>query len=427
MSVRDFKLPDLGEGLTESELVGWRVAVGDPIELNQVIAEVETAKALVELPSPFAGVVARLYGEPGETIQVGAPLMSVEVESVEEAAEPARAERTPVLVGYGPTVGDGSAPKRKARGGVADGAGADSAVVSTRSTGSAGETPRSTPPVRKLAASLGVDLASVVGSGSDGLITRGDVERAASGATVSEPARPSTSSGTDRRTPISGVRKLTAEAMVASAFTAPHVTVFLDVDVTRSVRLVERLRETPEFSERRLNLLVIVARAVTLALGNHPSLNARWDAAAHEIVELGSITLGIAAATPRGLMVPNLKRTEQLRLPELADALAGLVATARAGRTSPADLTGGSFTISNVGVFGVDAGTPILNPGEAGILALGAVRKRPWEHRGKVKLRDVMTLSLSFDHRVVDGEQGSRFLAEVGAILEEPGTALARI
>jgi len=516
MSVRDFKLPDLGEGLTESELVGWRVAVGDLIELNQVIAEVETAKALVELPSPFAGVVARLYGEPGETIRVGSPLMSVEVpESAVEGAPveavvgdadlgdadsdggraggadsgdaesgharsgdaapvDSRPERTPVLVGYGPTVGTGEVPKRKARVGVEQSiavpgevstGSTGSAAVSTGSTGSAavstrstsagevstgstspaevstrststavpGETPRSTPPVRKLAASLGVDLAHVVGSGSGGLITREDVQSAASRTSTAPSIAPEAASapapvtGADRRTPIAGVRKLTAEAMVASAFTAPHATVFLDVDVTRSMRLVEKLRATPEYADRRLNLLTVVARAVTLALASHPTLNARWDAAANEIVEFASINLGIAAATPRGLMVPNLKGTEQLRLPELADALTELVATARAGRTGPGQLTGGTFSISNVGVFGVDAGTPSLNPGESGILAIGAVRRRPWEHRGKLKLRDVMTLSLSFDHRVVDGEQGSRFLAEVGAMLEEPGLVLARI
>jgi len=477
MSVREFKLPDLGEGLTESELVGWRVAVGDPIELNQVIAEVETAKALVELPSPFAGVVARLYGEPGETIRVGSPLMSVDVAEADTAPPgtgagdagsggadsgnadsggadsgdadsgdadsggagsahavsggpaPAdtRPERTPVLVGYGPTVGTGEAPKRRAR------VGAEQPAAGTPSTGtpstSSGETPRSTPPVRKLAASLGVDLAHVVGSGSGGLITREDVQAAASRTSTAPRNAPAAVSvaGADRRTPIAGVRKLTAEAMVTSAFTAPHATVFLDVDVTRSMRLVEKLRQTPEFADRRLNLLTIVARAVTLALAGHPTLNARWDAAANEIVEFASVNLGIAAATPRGLMVPNLTGTERLRLPELADALSALVTTAKAGRTSPADLSGGTFSISNVGVFGVDAGTPILNPGESGILAIGAVRRRPWEHRGKLKLRDVMTLSLSFDHRVVDGEQGSRFLAEVGAMLEEPGLVLARI
>ena len=446
MTVRDFKLPDLGEGLTESELVSWRVAVGDPVELNQVIAEVETAKALVELPSPFAGVVARLYGEPGATIQVGSPIAAFEVEdgaaavpgpasvpepvegptlssvpsrsSVPEPVEgptPAKPERNAVLVGYGPAVETSGKPTRKARA-------HSSAPVEPVAREPRGETPRSTPPVRTLAASLGVDLAGITGTGDRGLITREDVQRAASAAT----SAPRIAGARETRTAIAGVRKHTAAAMVASAFTAPHVTVFLDVDVTRTVRLVEKLRASREFADKRLTVLTVVAKAVTLAIADQPSVNARWDAEANEIVEFGYVNLGIAAATPRGLMVPNIKDADALALPALADALSELVTTARSGKTSPAALSGGTFSISNVGVFGVDAGTPILNPGEAAILALGAVRRRPWEHRGKLKLRDVMTLSLSFDHRLVDGEQGSRFLAAVGALLEEPGRALAR-
>lgn len=436
MTVRDFKLPDLGEGLTESELVSWRVAVGDPVELNQVIAEVETAKALVELPSPFAGVVARLYGEPGATIQVGSPIAAFEVadgvaaasvpESVagpEPASVPepvegpaaAKPERNAVLVGYGPAVETSGKPTRKARATA-------SAPVEPIVREPRGETPRSTPPVRTLAASLGVDLAGITGTGDRGLITREDVQRAASAAA----SAPHVAADRETRTPIAGVRKHTAAAMVASAFTAPHVTVFLDVDVTRTVRLVEKLRASREFAEKRLTVLTVVAKAVTLAIADQPSVNARWDAEANEIVEFGYVNLGIAAATPRGLMVPNIKDADALTLPALADALSELVTTARSGKTSPAALSGGTFSISNVGVFGVDAGTPILNPGEAAILAIGAVRRRPWEHRGKLKLRDVMTLSLSFDHRLVDGEQGSRFVAAVGALLEEPGRALAR-
>ncbi|MGV8884769.1 MAG: dihydrolipoamide acetyltransferase family protein [Microbacteriaceae bacterium] len=471
-----FRLPDLGEGLTESELVSWRVVVGDSVELNQIIAEVETAKALVELPSPFAGVISQLYGEPGATILVGAPLVAFELDGGVAAAEPvadgdadavsdpdsdsasasdsdsasapdsasAKPERTAVLVGYGPAVESSARPTRKSRSGqvAAPAASAaptpapapapvaapaaemvhDQALPSERS-----ETPRSTPPVRALAAQLGVTLATVTGTGDDGLITRDDVQRAA-GAAASAPTAVTSPAQLERetRTPIAGVRKHTAAAMVASAFTAPHVTVFLEVDVTRTVRLIEKLRASPAFAEKRLTMLTIVAKAVTLGIAQQPSVNARWDAATNEIVQFGYVNLGIAAATPRGLMVPNIKDAHDLTLSELADALSELVATARSGKTSPANLSGGTISISNVGVFGVDAGTPILNPGEAAILAIGAVRRRPWEHRGKLKLRHVMTLSLSFDHRLVDGEQGSRFLASVGALLEEPGTALAR-
>ncbi len=431
-SVKEFALPDLGEGLTESELVSWHVAVGDRVDLNQVVAEVETAKAIVQLPSPFAGVVAELYEEAGATVQVGAPLMSFEVD---DGAKPL--ERNPVLVGYGAPVESDSRPTRRARGGHTAEAAApsDSSVpepvagpVDTPAASDARvrERPRSTPPVRKLAHDLGVDLAQVTGTGDDGLITREDVR--AAGSSTGEPGPKARAFGErESRTPIKGVRKHTAAAMVTSAFTAPHVTEFLTIDVTPTMDLVASLKTNRAFIDYRINLLTVVAKALLVAVRRTPSVNTRWDEANAEIVQYHYVNLGIAAATSRGLIVPNIKDADQLTLTELSTALAELTATARAGTTTPAQLTGGTISITNIGVFGIDAGTPILNPGEAVILAVGAVRRMPWEYRGEVALRQVLTLSLSFDHRLVDGEQGSRFLADIGAVLAEPGMILTMV
>lgn len=460
MAVRDFALPDLGEGLTESELVSWRVAIGDAVELNQIIAEVETAKALVELPSPFAGTIAQLYAEPGTTVQVGARIAAFEVaDSVADAAvapaqtpsegAPAAVEREPVLVGYGPPVEGGARPTRKPR--VFDGAApvesapvesapVESAPVESTPVGSSvgRPNPRSTPPVRKLARDLGVELTDLTGTGDGGLITRDDVERAAAGTAQAAQAAASpagsravgpASSGRARetRTPIRGVRKHTAAAMVSSAFTAPHVSEFLTIDVTTTMELVEKLKRSREFAGLRVNLLTVVAKALCIAVARTPSVNSRWDDAAQEIVEYGYVNLGIAAATPRGLVVPNVKDADGMTLAQLASALSELVETARAGKASPADLGDGTISITNIGVFGIDAGTPILNPGEAMILAMGAVRRMPWEFRDEIALRQVMTLSVSFDHRLVDGEQASHFLADVGAILSDPGMLLTMV
>ncbi|MCU1468872.1 MAG: branched-chain alpha-keto acid dehydrogenase subunit [Glaciihabitans sp.] len=469
---RDFVLPDLGEGLTESELVAWHVVVGELVELNQPIAEVETAKAIVQLPSPFAGVISELYVEPGTTVTVGSRLVAfdleedpadtapvdvvpVDVAPVDVApaevapvaradaapAQPAPVERTPVLVGYGPPVEGGTRPKRK-----------KASIPPTPRVqplepppaNNVQETPRSTPPVRKLASDLGVNLAFLAGTGGDGTITRADVLAATS--TVLAPgstshsamhsAPPSVATAAHRatsaaaretRTPIKGMRKATADAMVRSAFTAPHVTEFLTIDVTPTVELLATLRDSKAFAGQRITMLSVVAKALCIAVGRNPSLNSRWDDAAGEIVQFGYVNLGIAVATPRGLMVPNIPDADQLGLADLAAALGLLAETARGGTTTPQSLSGGTISITNVGVFGVDAGTPILNPGEAAILAMGAVRRTPWEFRGEVALRDVMTLSLSFDHRLVDGEQGSRFLTDVGAILANPAIVLTMV
>jgi len=395
--MKDFALPDLGEGLTESEIVEWHVAVGDRVALNQTLADVETAKAIVQLPSPFEGVIGALYAEPGATVRVGAPIVGFESDA---------AERNAVLVGYGPAVETGDRPKRKARSVPSL---EQSVVVAPRGAA------LSTPPVRKLAHDLGVDLERVQGTGEGGTVTREDVRAAASRTPDAVPA------AGDRRTPIKGVRKATAAAMVASAFTAPHVTEFLTVDVTRSSELVARLKAAGE----RASMLAVVAKALCLAVARNPSLNSRWDEP--DIVEFAGVNLGIAVATPRGLMVPNIRDAQALALGALTEAIADLAATARAGELTPAALSGGTISITNVGVFGIDAGTPILNPGEAAILAMGAVRRLPWEFEGGIALRDVTTLSLSFDHRLVDGEQGARFLTDIGRVLADPATVLALV
>ncbi|MEU4771198.1 dihydrolipoamide acetyltransferase family protein [Micromonospora sp. NPDC023644] len=478
--IKEFNLPDLGEGLTEGEILAWLVKVGDVIELNQPIVEVETAKAAVEIPAKWAGQVQAIFHPEGSTVEVGTPIIAidtdpgagpieasttgapaaalptpsaaslaaVEVAPAEGAVEPgliggpAPGGRTAVLVGYGPR---NTAAKRRPRRGdtpvpaqaaapVAPVAPAPPAPVVTAPSnghGPAGGPVLAKPPVRKLAKDLGVDLATLTGSGPLGSITREDVQRAASGATaaaeplaVSAPVTAAASFGADReqRIPVKGVRKLTAENMSRSAFTAPHVTEFLTVDVTRAMKALDRLRNRREWRDVRVSPLLLVAKAVLLAVKRHPMVNSTW--AGDEIVVKDYVNLGIAAATERGLIVPNIKDAGRLSLRELADAMTDLVQTAKAGKTSPADMSGGTLTITNVGVFGVDTGTPILPPGESAILAFGAVREMPWVHKGKVRPRQVTTLGLSFDHRIIDGELGSKFLRDIGEFLADPEAAL---
>jgi 2-oxoisovalerate dehydrogenase E2 component (dihydrolipoyl transacylase) len=438
----DFAMPDLGEGLTESELVAWHVTVGELVELNQPIAEVETAKAIVQLPSPFAGTIRELYVEPGTTVTVGARIVSFDL--TDEADAPV--ERNSVLVGYGPTVETDNRPKRKARGSASLRVEVPPPVevslpvelVETKTPATSGPV-RTTPPVRKLARDLGIDLATVTPTGDDGLVTRADVQSAASIATPVTAAGPAqvtiartaeeskAARGTrprETRMPIKGVRRATAEAMVRSITGTPQATVFVTIDVTATVDLVSQLRLR---TAQKVNVLAMTAKAVCLALADHPTLNSKWDDATQEIVEFGYVNLGIAVATPRGLMVPNIPDADLLNLSEMTTAIANLAETARAGATTPKALSGGTISITNIGVFGVESGTPILNPGEAAILALGVARRQPWEYRGEIALRDVLTLSLTFDHRLVDGEQGAKFLVDVGAILSNPGIALTLV
>lgn len=459
-SVREFKMPDVGEGLTEAEILKWYVQPGDTVTDGQVVCEVETAKAAVELPIPYDGVVRDLHFPEGTTVDVGTPIIAVDVSGGAAPAEvPAQAPaetaapveekkpegsgRQPVLVGYGVAT---SSTRRRPRKGPEVLVSQASAAVQTELNGHGGPAPAAEtaavadkprplakPPVRKLAKDLGVDLATVVPSGPDGIITRDDVHAAVAStqapeAAVEAPSAPAVApapvptydAARETRIPVKGVRKMTAQAMVGSAFTAPHVTEFVTVDVTRTMKLVEELKQDKEFAGLRVNPLLLIAKALLVAIKRNPDINASWDEASQEIVLKHYVNLGIAAATPRGLIVPNIKDAHAKTLPQLAESLGELVSTAREGRTSPAAMQGGTVTITNVGVFGVDTGTPILNPGESAILAVGAIKLQPWVHKGKVKPRQVTTLALSFDHRLVDGELGSKVLADVAAILEQP-------
>ncbi|MEU3253057.1 dihydrolipoamide acetyltransferase family protein [Streptomyces sp. NPDC006997] len=453
-SVREFKMPDVGEGLTEAEILKWYVQPGDKVTDGQVVCEVETAKAAVELPIPYDGVVRALHFPEGTTVDVGTSIIAVDVsggaapapeaaparpEAQPAAEEPKPEGRQPVLVGYGVAT---TSTKRRPRKGPEvqveqasaaiqselNGHGAAPAAPAAPAARTA-ERPLAKPPVRKLAKDLGVDLTTVTPTGPDGVITREDVHAAAAPQQAPEPVAapvaapvpvPTYDTARETRTPVKGVRKATAAAMVGSAFTAPHVTEFVTVDVTRTMKLVEELKQDKEFTGLRVNPLLLIAKALLVAIRRNPDINAAWDEANQEIVVKHYVNLGIAAATPRGLLVPNIKDAQAKTLPQLAESLGELVSTAREGKTSPAAMQGGTVTITNVGVFGVDTGTPILNPGESAILAVGAIKLQPWVHKGKVKPRQVTTLALSFDHRLVDGELGSRVLADIAAILEQP-------
>ena len=525
---KEFRLPDVGEGLTEADIVSWHVKPGDTVTINQIIVDIETAKAVVELPSPYAGTVTALLVEEGQTVDVGTPIIAVDVPDARDAspepAQPAGQEkqapqaRQPVLVGYGVKPGSTSRRPRKrpptrpgsypatpsapptggpAGGGPAAGSQAFPAGIKLppgipAPPQSPGESPGETkadqrpqppdtysapqapsralpgegdmgeglpharggprggrppgratakPPVRRLARDLGVDLDVLAGSGPEGSVTREDVERAASEArnrsdateqvpgdqphAVADLGHRQAAVSAEERIPVRGVRKHTAAAMVASAFTAPHVTEFLQVDVTETMAAVRRARDMAEFAGVKVSPLLFVAKALLVAVRRHPMINSSWDEAAQEIVIKRPVNLGIAVAAERGLLVPNVKGADVLPFAGLAQAIDGLAATARAGKTTPADLAGGTITITNVGVFGVDAGTPILMPGEAAILAFGQVRDLPWVVSGELAVRKVTTLSLSFDHRIVDGQLGSAVLRDVGSMLEDPIRMLA--
>lgn len=420
----DFLLPDLGEGLTDAEIVRWLVKAGDEVTLNQVICEVETAKALVELPSPIVGVVSSLRVAEGETVMVGSPIISFGGgDAVTGAVGDVEAEedgRSNMLVGYGPGESDHRSGHRRRRGDASAAAPVLPAAAPATVASAAPSRVLAKPPVRDLARRLGLDLATVVGTGSNGAVIRSDVEAANGTAAAAPRAETANETADETRVPISGVRKRTAAAMVSSAFTAPHVTEFVTVDVTPTVDLVERLRAHPVFEGARVTPLLLIAKALAIATVRHPELNTRWDDSAQEIVTYRAVNLGVAVATPRGLMVPNIRDVNSLTLRELADALSGLASRAREGKTAVAELSGGTISLTNIGSFGIDSGTPIINPGEAAILCTGAIRRQPWEFDGEIALRSVMTLSVSFDHRLVDGAEGSAFLAEVGRILADP-------
>jgi len=417
MSIREFALPDVGEGLTEAEIVGWRVSVGDEVTVNQPIVDIETAKAVVELPCPFSGRVTALLVDPGAVVPVGTAIVAVEV-----------SDREPVLVGYG--VDHAVGRRRRLRGAR----GTEPVVAEEPGT------PLAKPPVRALARELGVDLASVRPTGPLGDVTREDVRRAATSAAVTpESAALSTGSGQrgdhlegesvsvrpvrGERIPVRSVQRQMAQAMVRSVSTAPHVTEWVDVDVSATVAAVRRLRDDPEFADARVTPLTIAAAAVIHAVRRTPIVNASWidlpDGSA-EIEVYPFVNLGLAVASDRGLVVPNVRDAGSLSLSGLARAITDLTERARAGALTPADSTEGTITITNIGVFGVDGGTPILNPGQAAILALGRIVDRPWAVDGGLSVRPVMQLSLSFDHRVVDGAAGSTFLSDIAAYLHQP-------
>ncbi|GAA1483945.1 dihydrolipoamide acetyltransferase family protein [Brachybacterium fresconis] len=438
----DFRLPDLGEGLTEATIVTWNVAVGDEVTRNQALAEVETAKALVELPSPHAGRVSALHAAEGETLAVGAPLIGFEEvgaptptadgspadppaePTAEPPAEPPREppaestapQRQQVLVGYGPALPGTGRPRRRPR------SFETVPFVGRREDEADRERPSAMPPVRRRARDLGVDLAAVEGSGPGGRILRADVDACAhdgsggNGETGTNAARAST------RVPVTGLRRETARAMADSAFTAPHASVHTTIDVTDTL---ERLRR-PGRDGRSSSFLAAVCRAIMPAAARTPVANARFDAEAGTIEEFARVVLGIAVATDRGLLVATVPEADAVDAATLTERIAAQAGRARDGSLPPQELTGSTLTVTNVGVFGVDGGVPILNPGQSVIVAVGAIRTQPWEHHGEVALRKVVTLTVSFDHRVLDGAEASAFLTDVTDVLSDPAILLTR-
>ncbi len=479
MSEIRFPLPDVGEGLTEAEIVQWRVAPGDRIALDQVFVEIETAKSLVELPSAFEGVVSELLVDEGATVDVGTPILVIATDAPgADAAAPAPAAAPPaspavpgpstaqaapaaspatvashapassdgggaVLVGHGSS---GPAATRRRRhpspGGAHENLAAAPAPAPAAAAPSAPAAPAvsrnipptasrgelrvpviAKPPIRKLAKDLGVDLSRVAPTGPIGDITRDDVVRAASQASVFRNIEtPEWPEGREDRVPVKGVRKAIANAMVQSAYSAPHVSVFVDVDATRTMEYVTRLKASTDYAGVRVSPLLVMAKAMIWAVRRNPTVNAQWTD--EEIIVKHYVNLGVAAATPRGLIVPNVKEAQSMSMLELATALEQLTRTAREGKTQPAEMQGGTITITNIGVFGMDTGTPILNPGEVAIVALGTIKQKPWVVDGEVRPRFVTTIGASFDHRVVDGDVASRFLADVASIIEEPALLL---
>ncbi len=450
MSVSEFPLPDVGEGLTEAEIVSWRVKPGDAVAINQVIVEIETAKSLVELPSPFAGTVDALLVEEGQTVEVGTPIITVRGEGPDAPAddpvassaadtattiahESEQPASNAVLVGYG-AKGHVASRRTRTRGAAATPSPAASPASAAASPAAAAPRPTSVPvaqsvpviakpPIRKLAKDLDVDLAQVTATGLAGEITRDDVIRHAQQASVFRNIQtPAWPSEREDRIPVKGVRKAIAAGMVKSAFSAPHVSVFVDVDATRTMEFVKRLKASPDFAGIKVSPLLIMAKAMMWAVRRNPTVNSTWTDT--EIIVHHFVNFGFAAATPRGLVVPNIKNAQDLSLRELAQAIEAMTITARDGKLQPADMADGTITITNIGVFGMDTGTPILNPGEVAIVALGTIKQKPWVVDGEVRPRFVTTLGGSFDHRVVDGDVASRFLADVASVIEEPALLL---
>lgn len=442
MALVSYPLPDVGEGLTEAEIVAWKVAPGDTVTLNQVVCEIETAKSLVELPCPFEGVVEAVLAEEGATVAVGAPILTIR-DSSPDAPEPdpvvtevseavSDAESTVAhedgggqpknLVGYG--AGSDEKPARKRRYASTEAlASAPSEATDQKAPIQDSVPVLAKPPIRALAKELEVELSQVSPTGIGGEILREDVMRHAEQAKVFRNIdTPGWPSEREEHIPVKGVRKAIAQAMVTSMFSAPHVSVFADVDATRTMEFVKRLKASPEFAGIRISPLLVMVKAMIWAVQRNPSVNSTWTD--EEIIVHHYVNMGIAAATPRGLIVPNIKDAHTMSLRELAAALEALTLKAREGKTTPEDMAEGTITITNLGSFGVDTGTPILNPGEVSIVALGTIKPKPWVVDGEVLPRMVTTVAASFDHRVVDGDVASRFVADVASVMEEPALLL---
>jgi len=427
--VREFKLPDLGEGLEEAEIVSWLVKEGEEVELNQPLVEVETEKALVQIPSPYAGVVEKLFGDVGERVKVGATLVSIKTAA---GAPEAGKRRQEVLVGYGPEEDGGRRRRRKKLGRTAE----SEPEPDPEPEPAAPAKALATPPVRKLARELGVDIDAVRGSGPDGRVTRDDVVAASKGGakpdaekehvasvTRLEPAarRPVTQEGpAEERIPVRAIRRTIAERMVRSYTEIPHVTEWLQVDATELMRLRDDLKNAPEAEDIKMSPLPVLMKALIAALRKHPLINSSWDADSGEIVVKRYYHIGIAADTERGLLVPVVRDADQLSVFEIAREVTRLAGAARDGTITPVELTGSTITITNVGSFGMESGTPIINFPESAILATGAIAKRPWVVGDQIEARYVMTLALSFDHRIIDGADGARFVRMVMTYLENP-------
>lgn len=477
-----FRLPDLGEGLTEAELVNWLVAVGDEIRVDQPIAEVETAKSVVEVPSPYAGTVLELHGEPGQTLDVGKPLISVAPVGVlgagadDAAPAPSPASSAPassapsevaanayreeekagsgnVLIGYGTPGGEGQSRRSRAprvSTAAAETQDVDLSLLRTRVPGKLGAV--ISPLVRRMAREHGVDLGELHGSGDSGLIMRRDVEAAILPTRALTPeARPETPEapaprstpetrspeatttdartglGVSARTPVKGVRKAVAANMARSRQEIPEATVWVDVDATALVELRAGLKKADSHAATP-GLLAFIARFVTAGLKRFPELNTRIDTAddgAQEIVSFAGVNLGFAAQTDRGLMVPSIRNADKLSARELDGEIRRLTAVAREGKATPEELGSGTFTLNNYGVFGVDGSAAIINHPEVAILGVGRIMDKPWVVGGELAVRKVTELTLTFDHRVCDGGTAAGFLRFVADAIENPGSVLS--
>lgn len=434
--VLEFKLPDLGEGLTEAEIVRWLVEVGDVVAVDQPVVEVETAKAMVEVPCPYGGVVTARYGEEGTELPVGAPLITVAVGApVADGSTGSSAGKSEgsgnVLVGYGTS--EAPARRRRVRPGQAV------PVASQAANGRAavreaveGPVPVISPLVRRLARENGLDLRELTGSGPDGLILRADVEYALRCAAAQDKAAEPTPTALPRtsapvpvpggvRTPLKGIRGAVADKLSRSRREIPDATCWVDADATELMRARTAMNAA---GGPKISLLALLARICTAALARFPELNSTVDMAAREVVRLDHVHIGFAAQTERGLVVPVVRDAHARDAESLTAEFARLTEAARTGGLTPGELTGGTFTLNNYGVFGVDGSTPIINHPEAAMLGVGRIIPKPWVHEGELAVRQVVQLSLTFDHRVCDGGTAGGFLRYVADCVEQPAVLL---